>query len=50
MWGPMIDSLFLGFALGLQHSTDSDHLVAVTALASESGGARRSAVTGAFGA
>ena len=44
----MILSLLVGFAFGLQHSTDGDHLVAVTALASESGSARRSAATGAF--
>lgn len=44
----MIGSILLGFALGLQHATDSDHIVAVTALASENGSARRSALTGAF--
>ncbi len=44
MFGPLL----VGFLLGLQHATDSDHLVAVTALASESASARRSALTGAF--
>ena len=46
--GSMIGSLLIGFALGLQHATDSDHIVAVTALTSESGNPRRSAITGAF--
>lgn len=44
----MIGSLLVGFGLGLQHATDSDHIVAVTALASESSSVRRSALTGAL--
>lgn len=43
----MLGSLLIAFTLGLQHATDSDHIVAVTALASESRNPRRSALTGA---
>ncbi len=39
-------TLLVGFALGLRHATDTDHIVAVTALASDSRGARHSVFTG----
>ncbi|MBI1750302.1 MAG: urease accessory protein [Acidobacteria bacterium] len=41
-------TLALGFVLGLRHATDADHIVAVSTLVSESGGARRGAKIGAF--
>ncbi len=40
--------LTLGFALGLRHATDADHIVAVSTLLSDGGGARRGAKIGAF--
>lgn len=39
-------TLLVGFALGLRHATDTDHIVAVTALASDSRGAHHPAFTG----
>lgn len=48
----MLDSAFpallLGFALGLKHSTEADHLAAVSALVSDTHGVRRGAIVGAF--
>jgi hypothetical protein len=41
-------TLLLGFALGLKHATDADHIVAVSALVSDTSGARRSALVGTF--
>lgn len=41
-------TLALGFALGLRHATDADHIVAVSTLVSDGGGARRGAKIGAF--
>ena len=41
-------TLSLGFALGLRHATDADHIVAVSTLVSNAGGARRGAKIGAF--
>ena len=41
-------TLALGFALGLRHATDADHLVAVSTLVTDGGGARRGATIGAF--
>jgi ABC-type nickel/cobalt efflux system permease component RcnA len=41
-------TLALGFALGLRHATDADHIVAVSTLVSNAGGARRGAKIGAF--
>ena len=43
-----IATLFVGFVLGLQHATETDHVVAVTTLASDTGSARRAALTGAL--
>jgi len=43
-----IITLALGFALGLRHATDADHIVAVSTLVSNAGGARRGAKIGAF--
>jgi hypothetical protein len=40
-------TLALGFALGLRHATDADHIVAVSTLVSNAGGARRGAQYGA---
>ncbi len=40
--------LITGFLLGLKHSIDSDHLVAVTALVSKSQELRKSLIQGAF--
>jgi hypothetical protein len=40
-------TLSLGFALGLRHATDADHIVAVSTLVSNAGGARRGAQYGA---
>jgi sulfite exporter TauE/SafE len=44
----VIATLLVGFVLGLQHATDTDHLVAVTTLASDAGSPRRSAMVGAL--
>ncbi len=45
-------TLLVAFALGLKHSTEADHVVAVSTLVSDAGGpgnsARRSALVGAF--
>src|SRR5712691_1936407 len=45
-------TLLVGFALGLKHSTEADHVVAVSTLLSDAGGsgnsARRSALVGAL--
>jgi len=45
-------TLLVGFALGLKHSTEADHVVAVSTLVSDAGGsgnsARRSALVGAL--
>jgi ABC-type nickel/cobalt efflux system permease component RcnA len=41
-------TLAVGFALGLRHATDADHIVAVSTLVSDAGGARRGARIGAF--
>jgi len=41
-------TLLVGFALGLKHSTDADHIVAVSTLVSDTAGARRGALVGAF--
>jgi sulfite exporter TauE/SafE len=45
-------TLLVGFALGLKHSTEADHVVAVSTLVSDAGGsgnsARRSALVGAM--
>jgi ABC-type nickel/cobalt efflux system permease component RcnA len=41
-------TLSLGFALGLRHATDADHIVAVSTLVSNAGGAQRGAKIGAF--
>ena len=41
-------TLALGFALGLRHATDADHIVAVSTLVSNAGGARHGARIGAF--
>jgi ABC-type nickel/cobalt efflux system permease component RcnA len=38
----------VGFVLGLRHALDPDHVVAVTALASEKIGVRRTSMIGAF--
>jgi ABC-type nickel/cobalt efflux system permease component RcnA len=38
----------VGFVLGLRHALDPDHVVAVTALASEKAGVRRTSMIGAF--
>jgi hypothetical protein len=48
MSGNIFATLLIGFALGLQHATETDHIVAVTALASHAPGARRSVLTGAY--
>jgi hypothetical protein len=39
-------TLLVGFALGLKHSTEADHLAAVSALVSDTTGARRAARVG----
>jgi sulfite exporter TauE/SafE len=44
----VLATLLVGFVLGLQHATDTDHLVAVTTLASDAGSPRRSAMVGAL--
>lgn len=41
-------TLLVGFALGLRHSTDSDHIVAVSTLVSETQGAHSAARIGAL--
>ena len=43
-----IITLALGFALGLRHATDADHIVAVSTLVSGAGSARHGAKIGAF--
>lgn len=48
MSGNIFATLLVGFALGMQHATETDHIVAVTALASHAPGPRRSVLTGAF--
>jgi ABC-type nickel/cobalt efflux system permease component RcnA len=48
MQGTAIATLLVGFVLGLQHATDTDHIVAVTTLASDSENPRRSALVGAL--
>jgi ABC-type nickel/cobalt efflux system permease component RcnA len=45
---PLIATLMLGFALGLQHSLDADHLVAVSTLVGRGLSVSRSAVMGAL--
>jgi ABC-type nickel/cobalt efflux system permease component RcnA len=40
-------TLSLGFALGLRHATDADHIVAVSTLVSDAAGAKRGAQHGA---
>jgi len=45
---PSLITLALGFALGLRHATDADHIVAVSTLVSNASGARRGAKIGAF--
>lgn len=44
----VLATLLVGFVLGLQHATDTDHLVAVTTLASDAHSPRRSAMVGAL--
>lgn len=44
----VLATLLVGFVLGLQHATDTDHLVAVTTLASDARSPKRSAVVGAL--
>jgi len=48
MHGTAIATLLVGFVLGLQHATDTDHIVAVTTLASHSENPRHSALVGAL--
>ena len=48
MHGTAIATLLAGFVLGLQHATDTDHIVAVTTLASHSKDPRHSALVGAL--
>ncbi len=48
MHGTAIATLLVGFVLGLQHATDTDHIVAVTTLASDAENPRRSALVGAL--
>jgi ABC-type nickel/cobalt efflux system permease component RcnA len=48
MIAPAWITLLVGFVLGLKHSTEADHVVAVSTLVSETHGARRGALVGAF--
>jgi len=41
-------TLLVGFLLGLRHATDTDHIVAVSTLVSDTTGARRAARVGAY--
>ncbi len=41
-------TLLLGFVLGLKHSTEADHLAAVSTLVTDTHGVRRGAIVGAF--
>jgi len=41
-------TLLVGFLLGLKHATDTDHIVAVSTLVSDTTGARRAARVGAY--
>ena len=43
-----LPTLLLGFALGLKHSTEADHLAAVSTLVTGTRGARRGAAVGAY--
>ncbi len=43
-----LSMLVLGFFLGMRHATDSDHVVAVTTIASREGNMRNAAATGVF--
>lgn len=47
MSSPLV-TLLLALALGLKHSTEADHLAAVSTLVTDSHGARRGAAVGAF--
>ena len=46
--GSLVGILGLGFLLGLRHATDSDHVVAITAIASRVRGFGKSASIGAL--
>jgi ABC-type nickel/cobalt efflux system permease component RcnA len=46
MNGPLFLALWLGFALGLKHATEADHLVAVTSIVSEQRSIWRSGLVG----
>jgi hypothetical protein len=44
----MLATLLVGFVLGLKHSTEADHIAAVSTLITDTHGARRGAWVGAF--
>lgn len=44
----LLPALTLGFALGVRHATDADHIAAVGTIASRGGSARQSALVGAW--
>jgi sulfite exporter TauE/SafE len=48
MYESMLTTLGLGFALGLRHATEADHLAAVSAIVSERRNLRDSAMVGAL--
>lgn len=48
MFSAKLLTLLLGFVLGLKHSTEADHLAAVSTLVTDTHGVRRGAAVGAF--
>ena len=48
MNGSLLLALGIGFALGMKHATEADHLVAVTTIVSEQRSIWRSGLVGAF--
>ena len=48
MTSSILATLLVGFVLGLKHSTEADHVAAVSTLVTDTHGARRGALVGAF--